>query len=240
LAAPRQLTRRSSEFIDSVLKLKPRIAAFDCDGTLWAGDAGEGFFHWELDQRLVSDEIAAWARRRYAAYRAGQVAEDDMCGEMVSMHRGLSENLVQAAANRYFDENFVRQIFPEMRALVQKLQEQGSLVWAVSSTNQWMIRAGMRYFGIPQERILAAAVEVRDGIITDLLTRVPSGDGKPQAIRATVSGPLDIAFGNSRWDMAMLAMARQAFAINPNPELETVARQNAWPIYFPDLLADSG
>src|SRR5437868_5421587 len=136
-----------------------------------------------------------------AAYRAGQVAEDDMCGEMVSMHRGLSENLVQAAANRYFDENFVRQIFPEMRALVQKLQEQGSLVWAVSSTNQWMIRAGMRYFGIPQERILAAAVEVRDGIITDLLTRVPSGDGKPQAIRATVSGPLDIAFGNSRWDM---------------------------------------
>jgi phosphoserine phosphatase len=240
LAAARQLTRRSSEFIDSVLKLNPRIAAFDCDGTLWAGDAGEGFFSWELDQRLVSDEIAAWARPRYAAYRAGQVTEDDMCGEMVSLHRGLSEHLVQAAANRYFDENLLRQIFPEMQALVQRLQEQGCLVWAVSSTNEWVIRAGMRHFSIPQERILAAAVEVRDGIITDQLTRVPSGDGKPRAIRATVPGPLDVAFGNSKWDIAMLAMARQGFAINPNAELETAARQNAWPIYFPDVLADSG
>lgn len=229
-----QLTHRSSEFVESVLKLKPRIAAFDCDGTLWAGDAGEGFFSWELDQGLVSDEVAAWARLRYAAYRAGKVAEDIMCGEMVSMHRGLSEALVQAAANRYFDENFVRQIFFEMCILVQKLEEQGCAVWAVSSTNEWMIRAGMRHFGIPQDRILAAVVEVHDGIITDRITRVPSGDGKPQAIRTAISGPLDVAFGNSKWDIPMLAMARYGFAVNPNPELERVARQNAWPIYFPD------
>jgi phosphoserine phosphatase len=31
----------------------------------------------------------------------------------------------------------------------------------------------------------------------------------------------------------MLAFARQAFAVNPNPDLETVARQNRWTIYFP-------
>jgi HAD superfamily phosphoserine phosphatase-like hydrolase len=238
LTATRQLTPRSSDFIDSVLKLKPGIAAFDCDGTLWAGDAGEGFFSWELNQGLVSDEVAAWVRLRYAAYRAGQVTEDDMCGEMVSMHHGLSEALVQVAANRYFDENFVRQIFPEMHSLVQKLQAQGCQVWAVSSTNEWMIRAGMRHFDIPQERILAAAVEVRDGLITDRRTRVPSGDGKPKAIRAAISGTLDAAFGNSKWDIAMLAMARYGFAVNPNPELETVARHNGWPVYFPDLLAD--
>ena len=230
----RSKKRHASEFVDYVLSLKPRVAAFDCDGTLWAGDAGESFFRWELDKGLVAPEIAEWARQRYAEYRAGQVSEDDMCGEMVFMHEGLSETLVQSAATQFFDENFVRQIFPEMRALVKRLQEQGCDIWAVSSTNEWMIRAGMRYFGIPQNRILAASVEVHDGIISDHLLRVPSGDGKPAALRSVLNTPVDAAFGNSKWDIAMLAMATNAIAVNPNPDLESLARQFAWRIYFPD------
>src|SRR5208282_5350712 len=102
------LTPAQTEFIESVLTLNPRLATFDCDGTLWSGDAGEGFFSWELEQALGSEppsskplvlkEIAAWARQRYAEYRAGRVAEDVMCGEMVTMHRGLQEEAVQQAA----------------------------------------------------------------------------------------------------------------------------------------------
>ena len=49
----------SKEFLDSVLRLQPRVAAFDCDGTLWAGDAGESFFDWELKQGdIVGDTLA--------------------------------------------------------------------------------------------------------------------------------------------------------------------------------------
>ena len=29
---------------------------------------------------------------RYADYKAGKVSEDDMCGEMVTMHSGLAES----------------------------------------------------------------------------------------------------------------------------------------------------
>ena len=60
---------RAADFVASALRLQPRIAAFDCDGTLWAGDAGEGFFDWELKQGLLSDEIVAWARSRYTDYK---------------------------------------------------------------------------------------------------------------------------------------------------------------------------
>jgi phosphoserine phosphatase len=229
----RQLQKHSSEFIDSVLALKPLVAAFDCDGTLWSGDAGEGFFSWELDNHLVSDEVIAWARARYAEYRAGNVSEDDMCGEMVTMHQGLNETFVQSAANQFFEEFMAAQIFEEMQALVHKLHDQGCQVWAVSSTNEWMIRAGMRHFDIPQERILAAAVDVDNGTITDRLVRVPSGDGKPKALRTVMTSAPDAAFGNSKWDAAMLQMANHAFAVNPNPDLETMAREKGWRIYFP-------
>ena len=154
------LSDKAKEFVDSVVLLRPQLAVFDCDGTLWSGDAGEGFFSWELEHGVVSDEVARWARPRYADYRAGKVDEDTMCGEMVQMHRGLTEEAVMYAAREYFDGNVVSNIFPELKEVVQRLQESGSDVWAVSSTNEWVIRAGMKHCGIPENRILAAAVEI--------------------------------------------------------------------------------
>jgi HAD superfamily phosphoserine phosphatase-like hydrolase len=225
----------TTQFLDSVLGLAPRVAAFDCDGTLWSGDAGERFFDWELKQGdIIPDLLGRSMRERYAAYKRGEVDETTMCGEMVAMHRGVSESKMLDAAERFFEELFVAQIFPEMRELVRRLQQNGCEVWAVSSSNEWVIRAGMKHFGIPENRILAAKVEVEDGLVTDRLIRVPSGVGKPEALREVVKKQVDAAFGNSRWDTEMLAMATHAFAVNPNPDLESTAREQGWQIYFPE------
>ena len=207
---------------------------FDCDGTLWAGDAGERFFAWELNHGLVSEETGVRTRARYLEYKAGKVSEDEMCGEMVTLHQGLLESDVQNAAREFFDRSFVVQIFPELQELIRRLREKGCDVWAVSSTNEWVIQAGMTHFGIPGNRILAAAVEVDNGVVTDRLRRVPSGEGKPRAIRDVIRNDPDVAFGNSGWDAAMLKISRHAFAVNPNPDLEEMARGLGWTVYFPD------
>jgi HAD superfamily phosphoserine phosphatase-like hydrolase len=221
-----------------VLSLKPRLATFDCDGTLWSGDAGEGFFAWELQQGLVSQPIVQWARKRYADYKAGKVAEEVMCGEMVTMHRGLRDEVVQQACDTYFPQGIAPGIFPEMRELVERLRASGCDVWAVSSSCQWVIRSAMRYFGIPQNRILAAEAAVENGIITDQLIRVPSGPGKVEAIRSVLqSSPNpkpDCAFGNAIWDREMLALSKHPFAVNPNPNLKEIALAKGWTVYQPD------
>src|ERR1700676_3684312 len=226
-------TPRSADFLESVLRVQPQLAVFDCDGTLWAGDAGERFVDWELKRNLLSDEVSQWVRARYADYKNGNVSEDEMCGEMVTIHRGLTESELHRAAKEFFDENFVTQIFPEMQELIRRLQDTGCDVWAVSSTNEWVIRAAMKHFGINQNKILAAAVNIEDGRVTDQLIRVPSGDGKPRAIREVIGKNPDAAFGNSRWDAGMLAIARHAFAVNPNPDLEQMAHERGWTIYWP-------
>jgi HAD superfamily phosphoserine phosphatase-like hydrolase len=238
-AATEAFLPATNQFLESVLRLDLRVAAVDCDGTLWAGDAGERFFDWELRESDVFPDSAArsilsksW-RERYAAYRRGEVDETTMCGEMVTMHRGISEQKMMDAAGRFFDQFFAVQIFPEMRELVRRLQENGCEVWAVSSSNEWVIRAGMKHFSIPENRILAAKVEIDNGSVTDRLIRVPSGSGKPRALREVVRKEIEAAFGNSRWDLEMLAMAKQAFAVNPNPDLESTARERGWRIYFP-------
>jgi HAD superfamily phosphoserine phosphatase-like hydrolase len=228
-------TPRSANFLESVLRLQPQLAVFDCDGTLWAGDAGERFFDWELKRGVLSDDVAKWVRARYADYKKGNVSEEDMCGEMVTIHLGLTESAVLSAAEEFFDENFVTQIFPDMQELVHRLQRSGCDVWAVSSTNEWVIRAAMKHFKIDERKVLAAAVEIENDRISNRLVRVPSGEGKPRAIRDVIGKDPDAAFGNSRWDADMLAIARHGFAVNPNADLEQMARQRGWTIYWPVL-----
>jgi phosphoserine phosphatase len=228
------LPSTAAMFVERVLRLAPRVAAFDCDGTLWSGDAGESFFDWEIRTGLVSAEVGRAMRARYAEYKAGRVSEDDMCGEMVTMNLGLPESRLMEAAGKFLADVFPGRIFPEMRELVRGLEQQGCEVWAVSSSNEWVIRVGMEQFGIPESRILAAVVGIENGMVTDRLIRVPSGPGKARALREVLKADVDAAFGNSRWDTEMLAMARHAFAVNPNPDLAALARERGWSIYFPD------
>jgi phosphoserine phosphatase len=220
-------------FVSTVIELKPRVAAFDCDGTLWSGDVGEAFFDWELSRDgFIPEAVARAIRARHRDYKAGKVDETTMCGEMVTMHAGMTDSALRQAAEE-FCPRIGAGIFPEMNELVHRLHDAGCEVWAVSSSNQWVIEAGMKHFGIPRARILAAEVEIAGGLATNRLVRVPSGSGKPQALREVVKGNVDAAFGNSRWDTEMLAMAKHAFAVNPNADLRDIARQRGWTVYVP-------
>ena len=169
------------------------------------------------------------------AYKEGKVSEDDMCGEMVTMHRGMLGAVLDAARPRDFSTDIrFRQIFPEMRELVRRLQENGCELWAVSSSNEWVIRAGMKHFGIPEDRDSGAKVDLDAGIVTDRLSACPQDRASPRLCVKWRRNQIDAAFGNSRWDKEMLEMAAHAFAVNPNPDLEAVAREQGWKIYFPD------
>src|SRR5436305_14152230 len=99
------MNAEAQSFIQSVLALAPKSAAFDCDGTIWDADSGMGFFYWLLDHHMVSREMEARARPRYDDYLAGRVEEKTMCGEMVQICRGLRVDAVREAAAAYFREH---------------------------------------------------------------------------------------------------------------------------------------
>jgi phosphoserine phosphatase len=237
-AAPARYT--PTEFEGAVLALHPAVAIFDCDGTLWSGDAGYGFMVWSIEAGLVSRNASDWIDSRYRLYLNGQVSETEMCGEMVQLYAGLQESELRHAAADYFRSHIEPHVFPEMYALVEKLQAQGSDIWAVSSTNNWVIEEGVQRFGIPPSRVLAAQVKVLDGRITSNLIDVPSGDGKADALRRTGIDRPDAVFGNSIHDAAMLRMAKRAFPVNPTPALLEIAGDYGWSVFYPGaVLADS-
>jgi len=229
-----ELSSSAQQFIQSVLDLRARVAVFDCDGTLWGGDAGADFFYWEIEQGLVPKGVAEWALPRYRDYKAGLVDEEVMCGEMVTINAGKSLAELEAAAARFFAAHVEHRIFRDMQQLTHALTRSGCEVWAVSSSNEWMIREGVKRFGIPPERVLAAAVHMDDGRASGRLIRVPTDEGKARVLRAYLSTPPELCFGNSIHDAAMLELSRRAFAVNPNPDLEQLALKKKWTIYWPE------
>jgi phosphoserine phosphatase len=221
------------QFHKSILSRNPKVAVFDCDGTLWDGDTGSEFMVWTIETGLVSRETADWIDDHYRLYRKGELSEIAICGEMVQMYAGLSETEVRRAARSFFQQRFERLIFPEMLTLAQQLFASGAEIWAVSSTNTWVVEEGAARFGIPAERVIAAKTSIADHLITPELLDVPTGQGKVDSLRrAGVEHP-DVVFGNSIHDAAMLSIAGHAVAIHPSAELRAYAKQESWTIHMP-------
>jgi phosphoserine phosphatase len=200
----------AQEFERLVLDGNPRVAVFDCDGTLWGGDSGYGFMAWSIEQGLVSRSATEWMDTRYRGYLAGRVSELAICGEFVQPR-----------------------IFAEMAQLLARLRQAGVALWAVSSTNKWVVAEGVRGFGIPEERVLAAEVRVVDGLITSELVDVPTDEAKAVSLKRRGIERPDAVFGNSVHDLAMLEMARRAFPVNPSPALLEAAARNGWGYFRP-------
>jgi phosphoserine phosphatase len=223
----------ANEFERLVLESRPRVAVFDCDGTMWSGDSGYGFMVWTLEQGLVSRSTSDWIDTRHRAYLAGKVSEEKICGEMVQVYAGLYERELRDAAERYVSE-FVRSlVFPEIASLIEKLRAMDVELWAVSSTNKWVVSAGVRELGIPAERVLAAEVAAVNGIITDTLVDVPTDEGKAEALKRVGLAKPDAVFGNSIHDLAMLEIAANPFPVNPSPALLEAATKNGWGYFVP-------
>jgi phosphoserine phosphatase len=223
----------AEQFERLVFESKPKIAVFDCDGTIWSGDSGYGFMVWTLEQGLVSRSTSDWIDTRYRAYLAGQVSELEICGEMVQIYAGLREEELRAAAAQYVSEFVQGRVFPEMASLLAALSTAGVELWAVSSTNRWVVAEGVRSLGISKERVLAAEVRVTNGTIGSDIVAVPTDESKATALRQAGLPEPDAVFGNSIHDLAMLEIARNAFPVNPSPALLQASAGRGWGYFRP-------
>jgi phosphoserine phosphatase len=230
IEVPRWTAAEMEQLVDA---LHPQVAVFDCDGTLWGGDAGYGFMVWSIEQGLVSRTASDWIDTRHRAYMAGKISELAICGEMVQVYAGLRESELRAAAAEFVRLHVQHNVFAEMAQLIEGLRARGATLWAVSSTNNWVIAEGVRQFGIPEERILAAQVRVDDGLATSELVDVPTDEGKAASLRRVGLEQPDAVFGNSIHDLAMLEIARKAFPINPSPALLEACARHGWGYFRP-------
>lgn len=209
-------------------------AVFDADGTLWSGDVGEGFAEALVREgRLPPAAIAEYERRLARSYTDAYVFATTCLA-------GLAEGEVRSRAEAFFARTWRGRIFPEMRALLARLEARGVSCWVASASNRWVVEAGARELGIPPERVMAMTVEVEGGRLTDRIVPPPvTGAGKAEALRIRLPAPPALVAGNSANDLAMLRLAtRCALVVNASPgvdprtgeDLLAEARARGWQV----------
>ena len=94
------------QFVQQVLATRPTLAVFDCDGTLWSGDAGADFFYWEIAQGIHrAGDCSRDHGQRYNEYLAGRVDELAICGEMIQINKGVPGCMLARARPRVFSRD---------------------------------------------------------------------------------------------------------------------------------------
>jgi len=182
---------------------------------------------------MIPAKVAEWALARYEDYKAGKVDEETMCGEMVTINAGVFFEYAGKAAEEFFASVVEKRIFPEMLPLAHELAAAGASVWAVSSTNDWVVRAGVRRFGIPAEHVLGASVHIQDALPRTGWCAYRAARAKPRRSEKSCAATWMYALGTPSMMPPCWRSPAIAFAVNPNPDLEKMAQQKGWKVYWP-------
>ena len=216
-----------------------RLALFDLDGTLIAGDSDHAFGEFMITLGWVD---AAEHRARndafYQQYLAGTLDIDAYIEFTTRPWRNRSAAEQAMASTRFMAEVMAPQITPQALALVQRHQRAGDRVVIVTATNEFVTRPVADAFGVP-ELIAVRLTRNASGHVTGAIDGVPSfREGKISRVNDWLADQglawddLDHStfYSDSTNDLPLLERVRQPVATNPGPALDAIARQRGWPI----------
>lgn len=212
----------------------PKVAAlFDFDGTIIAGYSAFALLKEQARQRLLTARDVVAISRAMAQFGAGKLAFDDLFRINAEVMAGQLEADYWAIAEKIYEQDIARRVFPEMRALIEAHQDLGHTVAIVSSASLYQVLPCARALGI--EHVLCSELEVVQGAFTGKLgSRICFDQGKVVAAEGLAkANGCDLRksyfYSDSYDDIALLERVGQPRPINPGKRLRAVAERRAWP-----------
>ncbi|MCC6522470.1 MAG: haloacid dehalogenase-like hydrolase [Polyangiaceae bacterium] len=227
----------------------PAMLACDCDGTLWRGDVGEAQLerllavggvreaardallaegraaHLELDAAASPTALAAGL---YAGYRGGRYRDADAFAMMAWVFAGYDAGELEAFADRTLDAfGLATALRQPLRAVLAWAEANDTEVWLVSASPAAIVTRAALRMGIAVERVVAVTPRVAGGVVEPgLAAPLSYGHGKIERLRAVrPAHELIAAFGDSAYDLELLAAARVPVAVAPGPALRARAAE---------------
>lgn len=212
-----------------------RLALFDLDNTLLAGDSDHAWGEFLCQRGLVDPE--SYRARNDAFY------QDYLSGELdVEAYQNFCQELLgrsdMAQLQQWHTEFMRDHIEPIMlakgAALVRRHYEAGDRVVIITATNRFITGPIAARLGV--DTLLATECEMQDGRYTGRLTDVPCfQEGKVTRIERWLQEndqSLDDSYfySDSRNDLPLLERVSHPVAVDPDPTLREIAQQRGWDI----------
>jgi HAD superfamily hydrolase (TIGR01490 family) len=215
--------------------LQRGAAFFDLDKTLMAGSSGMQFARVAAQHGIVGRrQLASWGFE-HLRYRL-RGTTDERTDEVLRAARELIQGVAAKTVDRMEPEvmaAILPRVFPEMLAEVHAHQDAGRATFIVSAAGHGIVESLARVLGM--EGGIGTRYEV--DAAGDFTGRFDGpfvyGPGKVEAMQAfAAEHEIDLdasyAYSDSLSDLPMLRAVGNPVAVNPDPPLAELARQEDW------------
>ena len=215
-----------------------RLALFDLDNTLLAGDSDYEWGQFLVDRGVLEREAyESQNRAYYEQYVAGTLDIHEFLGFAL---RPLADHTPQEL-DRWHGEFMQSRIRPMIRAparaLVQRHLQDGDLCAIITATNSFVTRPIAREFGI--EHLIATEPETRAGRFTGKVAGIPCfREGKITRLDEWLAGrgkrlgdfATSTLYSDSHNDLPLLERVGRPVAVDPDEKLAAVANARGWAV----------
>lgn len=215
-----------------------RLALFDLDNTLLAGDSDFEWAEFLISQGVLDRQLhQARNAKFYEDYKSGTL---DIHAFLEFQLKPLSQHprsQLDAWHQKYMETKIRGMMTAKSRALVEKHRQSGDLMMVITATNSFVTAPIAREFGI--DHLIGTIPEEIDGEFTGRVTGVPSfKEGKVTRLHAWLhdrgQGLADFEetwfYSDSLNDLPLLKVVDHPVAVDPDPTLRAYAEEAKWPI----------
>ena len=212
-----------------------RLAIFDLDNTLLAGDSDHSWGEFLVDKKLVDAQAYAQANDRfYQQYKAATLDIQEYLGFSLAFLTRYSLDEL-AAFHQEFMRDYVEPMMqPKALALLQKHRAQGDYLLIITATNSFVTHPIAKRLGV--DDILASDAEIVNGRYTGKGIGTPCFQGgKVTRLHEWLKDKnynLDDAYfySDSINDLPLLEQVPNPVAVDPDERLEKIANERGWEI----------
>jgi HAD superfamily hydrolase (TIGR01490 family) len=215
-----------------------RLALFDLDNTLLAGDSDYEWGQFLVDRGVLEREsYEAQNRAYYDQYVAGTLDIHEFLGFAL---RPLAAH-APADLERWHIDFMATRIRPMIgapaRELVRKHLAAGDLCVIITATNSFVTAPIAREFGV--EHLIATEPEKRNGRFTGKVAGIPCfREGKVKRLDTWLSARgkrladfiESTLYSDSHNDLALLERVTRPVAVDPDEQLAAAARERGWAV----------
>ena len=217
----------------------PLYAAFDADGTLWNTDMGENFFHYQINNNLLSN-LPKDPWNHYLNLKK-DISPPTAYLWLAQINKGVSLDTIRGWARDCVKQLSPLPIFEGQKRIIAHLHKKGVKVYVVTASIKWSVEPAAQLYNIPYDCVLGVQTKIDNNIITDQQEGpITWRQGKVEALKEATSDMVPFfCSGNTPGDLALLEFSSHlkltlAFS-NQEPGLfkeelmlQKIAKENKW------------
>lgn len=212
-----------------------RLAIFDLDNTLLAGDSDYLWGQFLVEQGRVDGEWYERENRRYFdMYQAGTLNIAEFCAFSMKPLAAHEPAQLYEWREQFIREKIVPVVAAGTPALLERHRAQGDTLLITTATNRFIVEPIAQLLGI--EHLIATDPEMANGRYTGRLSGLANFQGgKVERLRhwreqQSLKFSHATCYSDSRNDLPLLLEADTAVAVDPDDVLREEAQRRGWAV----------